>query len=192
MLRRLFANHLFWLSIALSVGLTTQGIAAPAPVLMPHLQKIRTSLPFGWAIRLPSQILLGGPADPEFINQLTVKVFPSNTPAGLTVGLFTCEQSPLPCLVGSFSVDSATSENAQRELKRHIAAAAPIKLGKGGRGYLLHGPVRKPASDFSSVMWEQDGMIYTITFLAAERQNLLYMAYSMANNPAYFSLQRPE
>ncbi|OLP18233.1 hypothetical protein BST81_11790 [Leptolyngbya sp. 'hensonii'] len=165
--------------------------AIPAPIFRSHLQEIRENLPSGWKMRLPARILLGGPADDDLANQLIVKVISTRTPPGLTVGLFTCKASTHPCLIGSLSVDSATSENALREYQRHQAAAAPIKLANGVRGYLLHGPVRKPQSDFSSVMWEQDGLLYTITFLAVERQNLLYMAYSMTQEAPYSSLANP-
>ena len=157
--------------------------ALPAPVLRPHVAQIRASLPSGWSMRLPDRILLSGPADQDFINQLIVQVLPSTAPPRLTVSLMSCESGPHPCLVGSFSVESGDSTNAQRELARHQSAAAPIKLGRGGRGYLLEGTKQKPSYPFSSVMWRQDGMIYTITFLAGERQNILHMAYSMANEP---------
>jgi len=160
---------------------TGRASARPAPLFTPHLNLIRTHLPSGWSMRLPEQILLGGPADQEFINSLIVKVLPSNAPPRLTVSLMSCESGPHPCLIGSFSVESQTSDNARRELARHQAAAAPIKLGRGGRGYLLEGQKQNPSYPFSSVMWQQDGMIYTVTFLSSERQNILYMAYSMAN-----------
>lgn len=177
--------------IVWTVSLAPPTIAAPAKLFLPYLEQIRQALPPGWAMRLPSDILLGGPADDEFISQLTVKILATQSPPGFTIALYSCERSPMPCLVGSFAVDRADSPNAQRELKRHMAAAAPIKLGNtnGVRGYLLHGPLSTPRNEFSSVMWQQDNMIYTVTFLAAERQNLLYMAYSMANNQPYFSLQ---
>lgn len=157
-------------------------VAAPATVFTPHLEQIQRALPPDLALRLPAKILLGGPADDEFIEQLTVKLFSSTSPPGLTIGLFSCTNGPQPCLVGSFSADSRNSLVAQQEYKRHVAAAAPIRLANGVRGYLLEGTVRQPTSIFSSVMWEQDNVYYTVSFLVDERQNLLNMAASMANN----------
>lgn len=184
MLRR----GLFLVPIVLaSLTVATPVTAAPAQVFASSVGRIQQSLPPGWKMRLPREILLGGPADEDFIEQLIVRVFPSGSPAGLTIALFSCENGPQPCLVGSFSVDSRTSANARREFERHLAAAAPIQLAPGVRGYLLEGMHRKPQSIFSSVMWEQDGQLYTASFLVGERQNLLYMAKQMANNPPIVS-----
>jgi hypothetical protein len=35
-------------------------------------------------------------------------------------------------------------------------------------------------------MWQQNDMIYTISFPAIERQNILYMALSMAREPGFY------
>ncbi|MBD2181534.1 hypothetical protein H6S82_14815 [Planktothrix sp. FACHB-1355] len=163
------------------IGSTVKASAIPAEVFTPYLNEIGNSLPPGWVMRLPSRILLGGPADEEFISQLIVRVFPSTTPPGLTVSLFSCTSGGYPCLVGSFSVDSQTSANAQREFRKHLAAAQAVTLARGIQGYLLEGQKQNPPNMFSSVMWQQDGMIYTVSFLTEERQNILFMAYSMAN-----------
>ncbi len=166
--------------LALAVG-AARVTAKPAGIFDSHLDQIRQDLPPGYAMRLPSQILLGGPADDEFIQRLIVRIFPSSVPPGLNVSLFTCNTGPQPCLVGSFSVDAQNSANALRELKRHEAAATPIRLTQNIQGYLLEGPKQNPSYPFSSVMWQQDSMIYKVSFLADERQNILNMAYSMAN-----------
>lgn len=181
------ALSIFSLSIALSFDRAT---ARPAPVFTPYLAQIRSAIPPTAEMRLPSEILLGGPGglDP---NTLIVKVLPTATPPRLTIGLFTCDRGPFPCLVGSFVAEPVSSTNAQRELERHRAMAAPITLRNGVRGYLLEGPSQQPSSDFSSLMWQQDGMIYTISFLAAERQNILDMARQMAISPPLKSLQIP-
>lgn len=73
-----------------------------------------------------------------------------------------CSADPHPCLVGSFSVESADSANAQRELDRHQDMDAPITLAENVQGYLRKGTDLNPPSNFSSVMWEQEEMIYTI------------------------------
>jgi hypothetical protein len=185
-----------WIGFAIGLSVWGQAIAAfarPAEVFQPHLARIRQELPPSYVLRLPSEILLGGPGmSPNEINQLIVKVLPAKTPPRLTISLFTCDSSPYPCLVGSFSVESTTSENAQRELTDHQRCNAPITLADGVQGYLREGNTLSPTSDFSSVMWQQDNMIYTVSFLATERQNILSMARSMANQPPILSMQGAE
>jgi hypothetical protein len=153
--------------------------ALPAEVFVPYLDRIRQTLPAETAMRLPSEILLGGPGSLN-VNELTVRVLPSNSPPRMTVSLFTCTSGPFPCLVGSFTAENAGSLNAQRELNRHQTMATPITLTSSVQGYLLEGQSQQPPTNFSSVMWQQDNTIYTISFLSAERQNLLFMATSMA------------
>ncbi|WP_416676376.1 hypothetical protein [Egbenema bharatensis] len=182
-----------WLALAIllgTVGHTIEVAARPAEVFMPHLEQIRLGIPPDDVLRLPAEILLGGPGGLN-PNDLIVKVFPSSAPSRLTISLFTCESGPFPCLVGSFTAESATSANAQRELSRHRAMNTPITLVQGVRGYLQEGPSLNPPSDFSSVMWEQEDMIYSVSFLASERQNILFMARSMAIEPPIFSMQLP-
>ncbi len=165
------------------IGTPIKVSAVPAEIFTPYLNEIVNNLPPGWKMRLPSRIMLGGPADEDFINELNVRVFPSTIPTGLTVGLFSCDSGPFACLVGSFSVDSQTSPNAKREFEKHLKAAQKITLARGIQGYLLEGQKQNPPNIFSSVMWHQDGMFYTVSFLVEERQNILFMASSMANQP---------
>lgn len=184
----------FPIAIVLSIlgssmlGNARQVVARPADVFQPYLAQIRQELPPNQAIRLPAEVLLGGPGhlDPT---DLIVRILSSSTPSRLTISLLTCDNGPYPCLVGSFAAESMTSATAQRELRRHQAMKTPITLTNGVEGYLQEGTSLNPPSDFSSVMWQQDGMIYTVSFLAAERQNILYMARSMATEPPLLSLQ---
>lgn len=185
-------RHCLILAIALGVlGQPINAIASPAPVFLPYLEGLQRQLPPGYELRLPAQILLGGPSlAPEERDRLIVKILPTGSPLRLTISLLTCESSPYPCLVGSFSAESATSITAQQELRRHQALATPITLTPSGvRGYLHDGLHHQPASEFSSLMWQQDSMIYSVRFLATERQNILYMAYSMANEAPIRSSQ---
>jgi len=162
--------------------------ARPAALFEPYIDPIRQALPPNYEMRLPSEILLtAGPGlDPA---ELIVKLLPSESPGRLTIGLFTCERSPYPCLVGGFTVESSSSLSAQAELRRHQLQGNPITLARGLRGYLRDGTALKPASEFSSLIWEQVGMIYTISFLAAERENILAMGRSMANQLPLRSVQ---
>lgn len=156
-----------------------KAIALPASVFGPYLNRIQQDLPEGYQMRLPARIHLGGavPLNPD---DLIVRVFPSQSPPRLTVSLFTCEGGPYPCLVGSFSVDSLASENAQREFSRHQSFAMPVTLAPQIQGYVADGSRQSPPNAFSSIMWQQSGMFYTVSFLAHERQNILNMAASMA------------
>ena len=179
--------------LAIGLGIVSSAtavMARPASLFAPHLQQIREGLPPNTEMRLPAEVLLGGPGsvDP---NSLIVRVIPTASPPRLTVGLFTCESGPYPCLVGSFAAEGVASANAQRELNRHELGAAPITLSEGVRGYLLEGSRQTPPSEFSSLMWQQNGMIYTISFLAADRENMLAMARSMATEPGLRSTQVP-
>lgn len=154
--------------------------AGPATVFQPYFQQIREGLPPNYEMRLPSDVILTAGPGLE-AEALIVKLLPTQSPPRFTIGLFTCEQSPFPCLVGGFSVESAASPSAQQELNRHRSQGNPITLAQGVRGYLREGPSLKPVSDFSSLMWVQDGLIYTVSFLAAERENILTMGRSMAS-----------
>lgn len=165
--------------------------ARPAEVFSPYLEQIGQTLPPRYTMRLPTEILLGGPGlAPDEINRLIVKVIPSGSPPRLTISLSTCDSAPYPCLIGSFSVESASSLTAQQALDRHRQLGSPITLTPTGiQGYLQEASDIEPLAEFSSVMWQQDNMVYTIKFLAAERQNILYMAFLMANEPPIYSAQ---
>ncbi len=165
--------------------------ARPSAVFIPHLEEIQRNLPVGLALRLPSEIPLTGPTDIEE-SKLVVRVFPSETPLSFTVSLFTCERSSHPCLLGSFSVERKTNVSARRNLERHQTLGDRITLATNIAGYLIEGPQQNPPYAFSSVMWQQNDMIHTISFPGIERQNILFMALSMAQEqPLYRAVQRP-
>lgn len=170
------------ISLWLSLTNGAIAIANPASVFVQHLDRIRQNLPPKFVMRLPSQVLLNEPADDAFIQTLTVRLTTADSPPRFTVGLYSCEDDSLFCRIGTFSAANAQSAQAQQEYQQHIAAAAPIQLTKTIHGYVLMGSVKQPPSAFSSVMWLQDGMFYTISFANPERQNMLYMAVYMANN----------
>lgn len=171
------------LGAALMVMGTTLNVKAGSEnMFTPYQQEIQDNLPPGMQMRLPSQVMMNHPSNGEGGNY-RVRVFSFTSPKGLIVSLFSCDSGSLSCLVGSFSADSQRSVDAQAALKQHQTGGAPITLTQGVRGYLLEGHLQNPPTRLSSVMWEQDGQIYTVRFLASERQNILYMAYSMANSP---------
>ena len=173
--------------VILTVLSSPVGVSArPAPVFIPHIQDIQKNLPRGLAMRLPTEIPLSEPSDIEE-SQVVVRVFPSETPESFTISLFTCDRSPQPCLLGSFSVESKTNESAKRDLDRHQAIGEYMPLAANIEGYLIEGPRQNPAYAFSTLMWQQDNMIYTISFPASERENILLMAVSMAQEKPLYS-----
>ncbi|NJK28594.1 MAG: hypothetical protein HC925_09490, partial [Coleofasciculaceae cyanobacterium SM2_3_26] len=171
-------------AIALGLGICLPVGAAIDPLFEPHLEEIRRSLPPGVQLRLPASVNL---RDENLESVLRVRVLATNSPPGLTISLLSCDTAPRPCLVGSFTVDRQQSANAQRELTKHQQRGQPIAFDTGKTVYLLRGPEQNPAYPFSSVMWQQDGTIYTVSFLDEERQSMLEMVYSMTNEPAIAS-----
>jgi len=152
--------------------------ANPAQVFRPHLEEIKASLPPGLKMRLPSRILLGSGSVYIDPNELVVRIFPSQLPAALTVGLFTCYEGSHPCLVGTLSVDKMNSPRVMGQWQRYRQQGDPITLASEVKGYIMEGD--RLSSPFSTIMWQQDNAIYAASFLQAERQNILFMASSMA------------
>lgn len=193
-------RHWFWLQqiilpptipIFMVVGVlisARQTVAQPANVFAPYLDRIQQTLPPNYQMRLPAAILLGGPADQDLIENLKVRIFASDGTPGMVVGLYTCDDPSQFCLVGSFAVTSERSPTGLRLFATHLAGAAPVTLTPTVRAYLLEGQQQQPASGFSSLMWRQDGMLYRVQFAYPERQNILYMAKSMAENQPLISL----
>ena len=172
--------------VVLTVLTSAVGVLArPAAVFTPHLEYIQSNLPMGLAMRLPTEIPLSGHSDIED-DKLVIRVFPSETPESFTVSIFTCERSPQPCLLASFAVDSQTNASAKRDLQRHQAIGDRIPLARNIEGYLIEGPLQNPSYQFSTLMWQQNEMIYTISYPANERENILWMGTSMVREqPLY-------
>ncbi|MBD2341144.1 hypothetical protein H6G64_29670 [Calothrix sp. FACHB-156] len=189
-------RKLLTLPVVLAVlGNTFPASAIPSEVFVSELPEIQQSLPPGYAMRLPEQIRLGDGSNRDLLSKLTVKVFSSNSPRSMIVGLFSCETTDTPCLVGSFSVDSPNSVTAIKEFYKHRHTGKPVSLGKNIQGYLLEGNQQNPPQPFSSLMWQQDALVHTVSFPVKERQNILWMGYSMVHQPpvrrTYAKLKRP-
>ncbi|MEH1797291.1 ShlB/FhaC/HecB family hemolysin secretion/activation protein [Nostoc sp.] len=157
------------------MGSAVQAVPSSSNFLSAQRTQIQRSLPSGWTMRLPEKLLLTKNSPVKNIQVLT-----SDSSSSLSVNFFTCETPAASCYLGSLSVHSRTSDVAQQALQKH-QMAAPITLAANVKGYLLEGPRQNPPYPFSSVMWEQDNLIYSIRFPAQERQNILYMAKSMVN-----------
>ncbi|BAY24465.1 hypothetical protein NIES2100_42600 [Calothrix sp. NIES-2100] len=190
----MLSRNLVTLPVVLAVlGSTLPASAIPSEIFTAQLPEIQQNIPSGYGMRLPEHISLSNGSDRVLLSQLTVRVFPS--PRGLTIGLFSCEAAATPCLVGTFSADSPNAVSTLYEFSKHKATGNAISLTKNIQGYFLDGNTQSPKLPFSSLMWKQDGVIHTVSFSAKERQNILFMGYSMANQPAIrrttAKLQRP-
>ncbi|NES84392.1 MAG: ShlB/FhaC/HecB family hemolysin secretion/activation protein [Moorea sp. SIO2B7] len=64
-------------------------------------------------------------------------------------------------------------------MQKHIVEGVPLTLAENFQGYLLDGYQQSPPLPFSSLMWEQDGLIYSVRFLAQNPQHILDVASSM-------------
>jgi hypothetical protein len=141
-------------------------------------------MPPGLSLRLPDKILLSSSQQGELEN-LTVRVFVNQNPSRMTVSLHSCKDGNTPCLLGSFVTEQKSSSTAQAELARHQKTGLRITLKGDVFGYVVDNRTQS-ATPFTSVMWTQDNMIYTLSFPQTERQNMLYMALSMANSDSIF------
>lgn len=151
----------------------------PADIFTPHLEQIRKSLPPGLVMRLPFPISESdnwNVSSPKY----SVRVSPSASQPELTVSVFSCDKQQPSCLVSRFIAAAKSSIDAQREFKNYQTVAIPIKLANNIQGYFLEGSRSKPASELSSVMWEQDNQFYTVSLPTSLRQELFDIANSMA------------
>lgn len=149
-------------------------------VFDPYKESIRQQIPAGLSTRLPAEILVNA-VKQDTIDNFTVRVFVSQKPLRLTISLHSCQTGLNPCLLGSFVTQRADDAEAKRELARHRADGLRITLKPNVAGYVIDNAQQQAATPFATMMWEQDSMIYTLSFPQAERQNMMYMALSMAN-----------
>jgi len=182
---------LLFSGILISIFSNNQKILAdPSPIFQPYLESIANELPTGLTFRLPSYFEVFEHSDIN-PNQLIINRFYSNFPLKYNLSVFSCQEGMYSCLLASFSVERADSIERFNELVEYSRKGESIILnpdyqGYFIRGYLLDGTKQNPPLPFSNIMWQQDYMIYTISFPATETQSLLYMALSMAQEaPIY-------
>lgn len=145
---------------------------------------MRRALPLGLAMRLPDSLHL--PKEFATDTEFFVQYFPSENPRRFLVSVSTCDRQPVACLLTSFTTERYDDPSAQWEFQRHQTTGFPITLSPTVQGYLLEGADHQPPLAFSSVMWQQETMIYTVTFPSTARQNLLFLAAAVANGgPIY-------
>jgi hypothetical protein len=139
----------------------------------PDLRKIEAILPRGWVIRLPFKIL-ANKNEYGLSNQNRVPSNP-NSQSGLKANIFNCEQQLATCLVGSISINTKSSIEAQKEFKKSQNIGTPITLANNLQGYLLNGKNQKP----SQLMWQQDSQFYTISLKNSSRENWVSIVNSI-------------
>ena len=155
-------------------------------VFAPYRETIREQIPVGLSLRLPEKILLSA-VDQQDLDSYTVRVFVSQNPSRLTLSLHACKASNNPCLLGSFVTENGNSRVAQGELARHKAQGQRITLKNQVFGYVLDSDQPQSSSTpFATMMWEQDNMVHTLSFPQNERQNMMFMAVSMAKSNIIF------
>lgn len=159
--------------------------AAAESVFAPYRENIREQIPLGLSTRLPERIFLTGLTE-QSLENFSIQVFVTPNPSRLTLSLYGCKNENNRCLVGSFITESIRGQIAQNELARHQSQGEPITLKSGLFGYVLDSEQPQSPSAFVTMMWEQDNMIHTLSFPQRERQNMLYMAVSMAQSDSLF------
>jgi hypothetical protein len=169
--------------LAIATVLPLEAVRAES-IFEPYKASIREQMPPGLSLRLPDKILLSASQQGE-LEDLTVRVFVNQNPSRMTVSLHSCKNGNTPCLLGSFVTEQKSSPTAQAELVRHQRTGLRITLKGDVFGYVLDNQTQS-STPFASVMWTQDNMIYTLSFPQTERQNMLYMALSMANAESIF------
>ncbi len=181
---------LWWGSLALGTVVISLGQdvvhAQPDPLFFPHINDVIKSSPPGFPIRLPEEIKAVGGNDPS---ELNIQVFASATPTTVNVGLFSCDSGTAPCYAGSISIDRSSAVHAREELQRHKQVGDRITFRPGLVGYLVDGLKKRASERFTSVMWQQENVIYTLSFPSGDRQAVIDMAGSMAiSDPIRVSL----
>ena len=167
------------------VGVSHQSAAQaqPDPLFFPHINEVIESAPPGFPIRLPAEVKAINSDEPS---ELRVEVFSSATPTTVNVGLFSCDRGTAPCYAGSITIDRSSAVHAQAELRRHQQVGdrltfRPSRAGRPGLvGYLIDGRKKRANERFTSIMWQQENVIYTLSFPAGDRQAVIDMAGSMA------------
>lgn len=156
-------------------------------VFQPYFAQMRAVLPPSLILRLPDQVVLqqipANTSSPAWV----VRFRDATYPAQFQVSLQRCDRGPLPCLAVSFLVQQESNPSARREWQRHQTQGTAVTLTPTVRAYLWEGDRQKPPQAFSSLMWQQEGMLYTISAPAQARQDLLFLGRDTATSPGMTS-----
>lgn len=144
-------------------------------------EEVEHKLPSGLIMRLPSPRFLDQHSDRSTEGEPAVRVFSFSSPPGLVISFFSCDTGSSLCMSRSFSVETSASAAARESLDFHQSMGVPVALTATIQGFLLEDQNQGSPRSLSSIVWEQDGMIYTVAFPPQEHQNLLQAARSMAD-----------
>ncbi|KOP23302.1 hypothetical protein AMR41_26825 [Hapalosiphon sp. MRB220] len=187
MKRKIILNSFIGLSILVTcLVISSQSGAEPASVFRPLIDDIRTQLPQGLKMRLPSSL------PPAASN---IKLYPyiasdskifeirlANTPDCST------SNNPSACTAGGFGV--FTPEGNSKIWPPKGDNITPVNLGNGISGFYI---TRGQGNNISQyVFWKQDGLEYVLglgggSTRDVSQQQMIDMAISMANEPAITS-----
>lgn len=144
----------------------------------PLIEPIQSSLPNNMVMRLPTEIQLLSVSSNESFSYSVELTQPIEF-TGLVIELSVCPSNE-SCTEGHFSVEEAIGTNRAELIQTYQERGHPITLAPGIQGYLMTKQPDGTPSPTMSVMWEQDELVHTVSFPSQERQNILYMARSMA------------
>ncbi|MDB9529174.1 hypothetical protein PN498_24490 [Oscillatoria sp. CS-180] len=165
---------------ALFIGLSsafTAAHAAPDPLFAPVLDEIRAELPEGWQFRLPAEVPSEGEIYP-FISSA------SDTELVVSLGI-TPDCADPSCTVGMIA---ATDTEISPEDLAAAENVTPVELNTDIQGYHLLLGEGDTANQL--VMWQQDGLTYTVVALANDppQEQFVDIARSMANEAPISSM----
>jgi hemolysin activation/secretion protein len=166
-------SWLLWPITLILLTTAPKTLGSPSAIFFPHLNQIKNNLGSDLVIRLPSYI-------PYTTPNLEVTITSSLATPGITISLFNCSSKSQSCLIGSFATNSYQSQRDQEALQRHRTQGKIVPLTDNIQGYLLDSPINNPDHKFFSIMWEQDGLIYTTRFFSQEPENTIELASSIA------------
>ncbi len=155
--------------------------AEPAPVFRPLIDDIRSQLPQGLKIRLPSSL----PSPPPNV-RLYPYILSDNKVFGVNLAVTpNCSSSnhPSSCTVGGLGVFTPDSSKVWPPKGDNVT---PVDLRNGIRGFYLTRGNGNSTNKY--VFWQQDGLEYTLgvgggASKEVSQQQMIDMAISAVNEP---------
>ncbi|MCP6762230.1 MAG: hypothetical protein NHB32_26565 [Fischerella sp. CENA71] len=189
MKRKTILNYLIGLSILVTgLVISSKSEAEPASVFRPLIEDIRTQLPKGLKMRLPSSL-------PPAASKIKLYSYIASDSKIFEVRLAntpdcSVSNNPSACTAGGFGV--FTPEGTSKIWPPKGDSITPVKLGNGISGFYI---TRGQGNNISQyIFWKQDGLEYVLglgggSTRDVSQQQMIDMAISMANEPAITSEQ---
>ncbi len=150
-----------------------------------QVEDIRQQLPPDWTIRLPEVSSLT-PMMTSLQNELSLHIFSFANPSSLVLKFFQCDTGLPECTLASITLDSLDSEEAQEMFHQH-RSGTPLQLSDSLVGYWLD--THHNGQAIASIMWQQDGLFYTVRVPARYRTHPLRIAQAIAIAPSLHAAQ---